>query len=196
MDGEVSCCAAGSIEASGDVVRDNPLGFHAYSLYSPYSPCLSLSPTEAPSELYCFSHVHKSTPPSPVHGTQWSSGYSGSLSLHEYRKNLSQQDNTAIPDTSRGRTLKRKAGVLNLNQTRAWTDFSLSSSPISPISSAPSSPPPLSFSQSLVSVISHNSDKDIANIFPTFCKEYLLLHSKKTQVSFVQLHHPFPIPVT
>ncbi|KAJ9223673.1 hypothetical protein DTO169C6_4025 [Paecilomyces variotii] len=94
--------------------------------------------------------------------------YSGSLSLHEYRKNLSQQDNTAIPDTSRGRTLKRKAGVLNLNQTRAWTDFSLSSSPISPISSAPSSPPPLSFSQSLVSVISHNSDKDIANIFPTF----------------------------
>ncbi|KAJ9203143.1 hypothetical protein DTO164E3_2614 [Paecilomyces variotii] len=168
MDGEVSCCAAGSIEASGDVVRDNPLGFHAYSLYSPYSPFLSLSPTEAPSELYCFSHVHKSTPPSPVHGTQWSSGYSGSLSLHEYRKNLSQQDNTAIPDTSKGRTLKRKAGVLNLNQTRAWTDFSLSSSPISPISSAPSSPPPLSFSQSLVSVISHNSDKDIANIFPTF----------------------------
>lgn len=196
MDGEASCCTAGSIEASGDVVRDNPLGFHAYSLYSPYSPFLSLSPTEAPSELYCFSHVHKSTPPSPVHGTQWSSGYSGSLSLHEYRKNLSQQDNTAIPDTSRGRTLKRKAGVLNLNQTRAWTDFSLSSSPISPISSAPSSPPPLSFSQSLVSVISHNSDKDIANIFPTFCKEYLLLHSKKTQVSFVQLHHPFPIPVT
>ncbi|GAD92975.1 conserved hypothetical protein [Paecilomyces variotii No. 5] len=165
MDAEGSWWAAGSVEASGDVVLGSSLDFPAYSLYSPYSHYPSLSTATEPPELYCFSHVHSSVPSSPVHGSQWSSGYPGSLSLHEYRKNLSQPDTTVSPDIRRGRTLKRKAGTLNLSQTRTFTDFSLSSSPVS---SAPSSPPPLSFSQSLVSVISHNSDKDIANIFPAF----------------------------
>lgn len=178
MDAEGSWCTVRSVEASGDVVLGSSLGFPAYTLYSPYSRCPPFSTAKESPELYCFSHVHSSGPSSPVHGSQWSSGYPGSLSLHEYRKNLSQSDNTVAPDIRRGRTLKRKPGALDLSQIRKCTDFSLTSSPVS---SAPSSPPPLSFSQSLVSVISHSSDKDIANIFPSFCKKYPLEHLNQTK---------------
>ena len=74
----------------------------------------------------------------------------GSLSLHTYRKHLSQPSQSDSPDQAGtgGRKLKRKYGALNLNQiptnppTRApWPPLSASS--------AASSPPPLSPSYSM-----------------------------------------------
>lgn len=72
---------------------------------------------------------------------------SGQLSLHEYRKYLSQ-DSTKMSPTPRPR-LKRKPAALNLCQ-RPHHDFGFQL--LSPASSAPSSPPPLSFSQSVISL--------------------------------------------
>lgn len=189
MEGEGNCWTAGSMEAPGGIVLDGPFGF---SPYSPYLHSSSPSQKKGTPEVCSLSHIHPSISPLSVHGTQWSPGYSGSLSIHEYRKHLSQQGHTAILDKPRGRMLKRKAGTLNLNQTRTWTDFSL---PSSPVSSAPSSPPPLSFSQSLVSVISQQSDRDTANIFSPFCKKPLD-YIKRTHLSFLQLRHLFPTHAT
>lgn len=93
-----------------------------------------------------------------VEAAQPCQGYTGNLSLHEYRKYLSQPDDTTASSELRGRTLKRKAGTLNLSQARGRRDFSSSLS--SSYSSAPSSPPPLSFSHSLQSVISNVSDPE------------------------------------
>ncbi|RJE24179.1 hypothetical protein PHISCL_03498 [Aspergillus sclerotialis] len=82
----------------------------------------------------------------------------GSLSLHEYRKNLSQ---TPSPDhTGSLKKLKRKNGALNLNQTQpqirtpGWTWDPASTS------SATSSPPPLSPSYSLSAMSLLSSEKD------------------------------------
>jgi hypothetical protein len=85
---------------------------------------------------------------------------SGQLSLHDYRKFLSQPDSIDLPVELRGRTLKRKAATSNLNQARIRQDSSFSLS--SPLSSAPSSPPPLSFSQSVITLQSENGSQDPA----------------------------------
>lgn len=74
---------------------------------------------------------------------------SGQLSLHEYRKFLSRQDSTKMSPTSPRPRLKRKPAALNLCQ-RSHHDLGFQLQ--SPVSSAPSSPPPLSFSQSVISL--------------------------------------------
>jgi hypothetical protein len=74
---------------------------------------------------------------------------SGQLSLHEYRKFLSRQDDTNMSPTSPRPRLKRKPAALNLCQ-RSHHDLGFQLQ--SPVSSAPSSPPPLSFSQSVISL--------------------------------------------
>lgn len=82
----------------------------------------------------------------------------GQLSLHNYRKFLSQSNDiitmSAEPSQCR-RTLKRKPATINLNQAKLLQKqpqhdalFNL----YSPVSSAPSSPPPLSFCQSVVTL--------------------------------------------
>lgn len=73
---------------------------------------------------------------------------SGQLSLHEYRKLLSRQDSPKMSPTSPRPKLKRKPAALNLSQRSHHGLFQLQS----PVSSAPSSPPPLSFSQSVISL--------------------------------------------
>ncbi|QKX63344.1 uncharacterized protein TRUGW13939_10514, partial [Talaromyces rugulosus] len=77
----------------------------------------------------------------------------GQLSLHNYRKFLSQSnDIITIPAEASRRTLKRKPATINLHQAKIHKqpqhDFLL----YSPVSSAPSSPPPLSFCQSVVTL--------------------------------------------
>lgn len=74
---------------------------------------------------------------------------SGQLSLHEYRKFLSRQDSTKMSPTSPRPRLKRKPAALNLCQI---SHHDLGFQLLSPVSSAPSSPPPLSFSQSVISL--------------------------------------------
>ncbi|EEA23752.1 hypothetical protein PMAA_077830 [Talaromyces marneffei ATCC 18224] len=74
---------------------------------------------------------------------------SGQLSLHEYRKFLSRQDNSKMSPTSPRPRLKRKPAALDLCQkSHHDLGFQLQS----PVSSAPSSPPPLSFSKSVISL--------------------------------------------
>ncbi|KAL1962156.1 hypothetical protein VTN77DRAFT_502 [Rasamsonia byssochlamydoides] len=77
---------------------------------------------------------------------------SGHLSLHDYRKFLSQPEDIDLPDELKGRTLRRKPAASNLNPARIRQDSSFSS----PLSSPPSSPPPLSFSQSVITLQSEN----------------------------------------
>jgi len=88
-------------------------------------------------------------------------GVTGALSLHDYRKSLSQSHERVDDpvDRSAGRTLKRKPGALNLNWNKSTPVLSsFSSYPVS-VSSATSSPPPLSPSYSL-SVVSQRSEQD------------------------------------
>lgn len=84
----------------------------------------------------------------------------GHLSLHEYRKFLSQPEGIDLPDELKGRTLRRKPASSNLNPARTRQDFWFPLS--SPLSSAPSSPPPLSFSQSVITLQSDNDTQDPA----------------------------------
>ncbi|CRG87748.1 hypothetical protein PISL3812_04768 [Talaromyces islandicus] len=80
----------------------------------------------------------------------------GQLSLHDYRKFLSQSNDIITMDAEPSRrTLKRKPATINLNQAKPQQqvprhDFVLNL--YSPVSSAPSSPPPLSFCQSVVTL--------------------------------------------
>lgn len=79
----------------------------------------------------------------------------GQLSLHGYRKFLSQSnDIITMPAEASHRTLKRKPATINLNQAKIHKqprhDFVFNL--YSPVSSAPSSPPPLSFCQSVVTL--------------------------------------------
>lgn len=86
---------------------------------------------------------------------------SGQLSLHEYRKIMSQQDSTKVSPTSPRPRLKRKPAALNLCQkSHHDLGFQLQS----PVSSAPSSPPPLSFSQSVISLPSGDLPTPISPI--------------------------------
>jgi hypothetical protein len=73
----------------------------------------------------------------------------GQLSLHTYRKFLSQEDDIKMSFSPPPRTLKRKQAALNLFQAQSY-DYAPNLQ--SPVSSAPSSPPPLSFSQSVISL--------------------------------------------
>lgn len=80
----------------------------------------------------------------------------GQLSLHDYRKFLSQSNDiiTMATEPSR-RTLKRKPATINLNQVKLLKQpppHDFASNLYSPVSSAPSSPPPLSFCQSVVTL--------------------------------------------
>jgi hypothetical protein len=84
----------------------------------------------------------------------------GRLSLHHYRKILSKEDSTEPPDELKGRSLKRKAATQNLNPAKSSQDYFYFSSVSSPTSSAPSSPPPLSFSQSLQSFSTYPIGQD------------------------------------
>ncbi|OKL61326.1 hypothetical protein UA08_03747 [Talaromyces atroroseus] len=72
----------------------------------------------------------------------------GQLSLHDYRKFLSQEDDIKLPPPP-PRKLKRKPAAVNLFQAQCH-DYAFNLQ--SPVSSAPSSPPPLSFSQSVISL--------------------------------------------
>lgn len=85
----------------------------------------------------------------------------GHLSLHEYRKYLSQEDDIKMPLSPPSRTLKRKQAAVNLlriktqTQTQTQTQYQYHDFGFhlrSPVSSAPSSPPPLSSSQSVISL--------------------------------------------
>lgn len=125
------------------------------------TPSPSTSPTRAaPAPLLLYQSQNPSLVSFvTVQAAQPCQGYAGHLSLHEYRKYLSQPDDSTTSSELRGRTLKRKAGTLNLSQARGRRDFSSSIS--SSFSSVPpSSPPPLSFSQSLQSVTSNVSDPE------------------------------------
>ncbi|OXV07482.1 hypothetical protein Egran_04753, partial [Elaphomyces granulatus] len=123
-------------------------------------PSPSTSPTRAaPAPLLLYQSQNPSLVSFvSVQAAQPCQGYAGHLSLHEYRKYLSQPDDSTTSSELRGRTLKRKAGTLNLSQARGRRDFSLSISSFSSV--PPSSPPPLSFSQSLQSVTSNVSDPE------------------------------------
>ncbi|KAN0083686.1 hypothetical protein V8E54_002774 [Elaphomyces granulatus] len=125
------------------------------------TPSPSTSPTRAaPAPLLLYQSQNPSLVSFvTVQAAQPCQGYAGHLSLHEYRKYLSQPDDSTTSSELRGRTLKRKAGTSNLSQARGRRDFSSSIS--SSFSSVPpSSPPPLSFSQSLQSVTSNVSDPE------------------------------------
>jgi hypothetical protein len=146
------CVVAERIDIAQIVsLNDSPLGCPIYSF--------SQSPTSI-AVLAESQDLHlrdpSLTPFIPGHAPQACQIHAGHLSLHDYRKYLSQPDDTVIPDVLRGRTLKRKTGAMNLSQAPGCRDLSLSLS--SYVSSAPSSPPPLSFSQS---AISYRSDEDL-----------------------------------
>ncbi|OOQ86984.1 hypothetical protein PEBR_18865 [Penicillium brasilianum] len=85
------------------------------------------------------------------------SGITGALSLHDYRKYLSRSADCVDDPVDRSeKTLKRKTATFNLNRPPPLT--SLSSCAIS-VSSAASSPPPLSPSYSH-SIISYQSEQE------------------------------------
>ncbi|KAJ5679833.1 hypothetical protein N7462_008077 [Penicillium macrosclerotiorum] len=117
------------------------------------SKCLELHGVHAP----C-------TPPKPLPADAVSlpprsikSGITGALSLHDYRKYLSQSAECVSDPVDRSeKTLKRKMATLNLNRSPAHT--SVRSSAVS-VSSAASSPPPLSPSYSH-SIISYQSEQE------------------------------------
>ncbi|KAJ5814619.1 hypothetical protein N7474_006396 [Penicillium riverlandense] len=95
------------------------------------------------------------------HAPRSTKGFTGALSLHDYRKSLSQSHERVgdLVDRGAGRTLKRKPRALNLNLNKSTPALSsLSSYPVS-VSSATSSPPPLSPSYSH-SVVSQRSEQD------------------------------------
>lgn len=102
-------------------------------------------------------------------------GFTGALSLHDYRKSLSQSHERVgdLVDRGAGRTLKRKPGALNLNLNKSTPALSsLSSYPVS-VSSATSSPPPLSPSYSH-SVVSQRSEQD-SEVFDSIPGMFALL---------------------
>lgn len=87
------------------------------------------------------------------------SGITGALSLHDYRKYLSQSAECVDDHVDRSeKTLKRKTATSNLNRPAPLTITSLSSCAIS-VSSAASSTPPLSPSYSH-SIISYQSEQE------------------------------------
>jgi hypothetical protein len=183
LDGKVTMISEGgyagieSVEISPVVsLNDSPLDLPVYSL--PQSPASTVSPKP----LNLHSRDPSSTSFNSGHALQSYQSYAGHLSLHDYRKYLSQADGTILSDAPRDRTLRRKPGTLNLSRARGCRDLSLSLS--SSMSSAPSSPPPLSFSQSLQSVTFYCSDDDLDSpINPRGDRK----HTEPTSVSVIPL---------
>ncbi|KAL4861064.1 hypothetical protein BDV12DRAFT_180797 [Aspergillus spectabilis] len=103
-------------------------------------------------------HLNSPSPPPPFQLPSQSSpalpieplaGFPGSLSLHNYRKSLSQARD--LFDGQEGKTLRRKNAASNLNQTTAQMGTSYYNAyyhPFSPSSTTSSPPPPLSPSYS------------------------------------------------
>ncbi|RAL07415.1 oxidoreductase, short-chain dehydrogenase/reductase family [Aspergillus homomorphus CBS 101889] len=114
---------------------------------SPHHPdaihYMSTSPPSDPLQLYASSPA------------TCQAGYAGNLSLHNYRKLLS--DNDPLVDGQDGKSLRRKNAALHLNQAQVDSD-----TPITPfsMSSPASSPPPLSPSYSPSAM----SDQDPENM--------------------------------
>ena len=109
-------------------------------------------------------YVHSDTPAVTVISHQRSCP--GALSLHEYRKQLSRPD-LPVLDASGGRKVRRKSGAANLNRSHSqhplsgWYRY-----PGDSVSSAASSPPPLSPSLSFsVMSQSQGSDGDVSGIY-------------------------------
>lgn len=176
MEQERDCCVASSIEASRHVAGlddTNP------PLRLPHAFQLPPTPTEVPSRGHSI-HFHdfSSASSTSLHAVQSCQSTTGHLTLHSYRRYLSHQDDIVIPDGLIGRTLRRKAGASNLNQTRSYRDSSLSS--FSPSSSAPSSPPPLSFSQS---VTSQQGGQEPEDLHGSVCKFPLILSNDRRNIA-------------
>lgn len=107
-----------------------------------YAPCI---PSSLPKDAASF----------PLRSIK--AGMTGSLSLHDYRKYLAQSTEFIDDPVDRSeRTLKRKLAKSNLNRPPPLSGFS--SRAVS-VSSAASSPPPLSPSCSQ-SVLSHCSEQE------------------------------------
>lgn len=120
---------------------------------------------DEPGSLVCscpdLHPVHASCTPSPLPDAgslppRLKSGLTGSLSLHDYRKYLSQEYVDDPVDRS-DKTLRRKTATSNLNRPPPISS-ALTSCAVS-VSSAASSPPPLSPSYSH-SVISQWSEQE------------------------------------
>ncbi|KAF7122024.1 hypothetical protein CNMCM5793_009579 [Aspergillus hiratsukae] len=97
-------------------------------------------------------------------------GYRGALSLHHYRRFLSQDDGFIALDRNGGKTLRRKNAALDLNKSQTSLTPPLCSFSVS---SAASSPPPLSpsYSPSPVSYRGENGaglDESLLSFASTF----------------------------
>ncbi|KAJ5174303.1 uncharacterized protein N7482_000180 [Penicillium canariense] len=122
---------------------DSSLCCKCLELHGVHAPCTPLKPLPADAV---------SLPPRSI-----KSGITGALSLHDYRKYLSQSAECVNDPVDRSeKTLKRKTATLNLNRPSPL--MSLSSCAVS-VSSTASSPPPLSPSYSH-SIISYQSEQE------------------------------------
>lgn len=123
---------------------DGSLGSKCLELHSVHAPCTPPKPLPADAV---------SLPPRSI-----KSGITGALSLHDYRKYLSQSAECVDDPVDRSeKTLKRKTATFNLNRP-APLIASVPSCAIS-VSSAASSTPPLSPSYSH-SIISYQSEQE------------------------------------
>ncbi|EAW06947.1 oxidoreductase, short-chain dehydrogenase/reductase family [Aspergillus clavatus NRRL 1] len=95
-----------------------------------------------------------SLPSTPLDGAMLKPGYPGALSLHHYRKHLSQDDGFIALNRNERQILRRKNAAHNLNQSQMSLTPPLCSFSVS---SAASSPPPLSPSYS-PSAVSQRSE--------------------------------------
>ncbi|OKP11179.1 hypothetical protein PENSUB_3201 [Penicillium subrubescens] len=124
---------------------DGSLCTKCLELHGFHAPCTPLKPLPADAV---------SLPPRSI-----KSGITGALSLHDYRKYLSQSAECVGDPVDRSeKTLKRKTATSNLIRPAPLTITSLSSCAIS-VSSAASSTPPLSPSYSH-SIISYQSEQE------------------------------------
>lgn len=123
-------------------LSDGSLCSKCLDFHGLYAPCI---PSSLPIDAASF-------PPQAI-----KSGMNGSLSLHDYRKYLSQSAECIDDPVDRSeKTLKRKTAKSNLNRPPPLSSFH---SCVASVSSATSSPPPLSPSCSH-SVISHQSEPE------------------------------------
>lgn len=121
---------------------DGPLCSKCLEFHGLYAPCI---PSSLPMDAVSF----------PLRAIK--PGMNGSLSLHDYRKYLSQSAECIDDPVDRSeKTLKRKTAKSNLNRPPPLSSVS---SRAASVSSEASSPPPLSPSCSH-SVISHQSEPE------------------------------------
>lgn len=133
-----------TIGVYGDAeLPDSSLCCKCLELHQAHAPCIPSHPLSVDAV---------SLPPRSI-----KSGITGALSLHDYRKYLSQSAECVVDPVDRSeKTLKRKTATSNLNRPTTLT--SLPSSAIS-VCSVASTPPPLSPSYSH-SVISQRSEQE------------------------------------